>query len=307
MKVLFNFQEVSDAVEDGLLVPGPEITEIQRTMFKEAKKKDNKALFLLYQYVDDIHIEKIQNATTANEKGKKNHNEKEAYTTQEELKEEPLTHMVTNSVEHSYESWYLDSGCSNHMTSHKELLADFDLSRKNNVKFVDDSTLNVDGTSDVVILRNNGSNALIFDVLFIPGLKCNLLSIGQLVQKGFTSIMKDGQCELFDVEKRLILRSILTKSRTFEVNITTAKVQCFAAMESIEESWSWYCRYGHLNFKSLHQLGLANMVLGIPISTLPKKMCEVCLAGKQSRRSFKSHLSMRARGILLPLLMKSVG
>ncbi|XP_019462935.1 PREDICTED: uncharacterized protein LOC109361835 [Lupinus angustifolius] len=67
MKVLFNFQEVSDAIEDGLLVPGPDATEIQRTMFKEAKKKDNKALFLVHQCVDDTHFEKIQNANTAKE------------------------------------------------------------------------------------------------------------------------------------------------------------------------------------------------------------------------------------------------
>ncbi|XP_019438997.1 PREDICTED: uncharacterized protein LOC109344700 [Lupinus angustifolius] len=65
MKVLFNFQEVNEVVENGLVVPGPESTEIQITMFKEAKKKDNKALFLLHQCVDDTHFEKIQNAITA--------------------------------------------------------------------------------------------------------------------------------------------------------------------------------------------------------------------------------------------------
>ncbi|XP_019425045.1 PREDICTED: uncharacterized protein LOC109333918 [Lupinus angustifolius] len=171
------------------------------------------------------------------EKGKKNHNEKEAYTVQEELEEEPLTLMVTNSAEHSYESWYLDSGCSNHMTSHKEWLADFDPNKKNNVKLADDSTLKVDETEDVVILRKNGSSALISDVLFIPGLKYNLLSIGQLVQKGFTAIMKNGRCELFDAEKRLILRSKLTKNRTFQVNIRAVEVQYLDAMDSTKESW----------------------------------------------------------------------
>ncbi|XP_019451813.1 PREDICTED: uncharacterized protein LOC109353910 [Lupinus angustifolius] len=67
MKVLFNFQEVNKAVENGLVAPGPEATEIQRTMFKEAKKKNNKALFLLHQCVDDTHFEKIQNAITTKE------------------------------------------------------------------------------------------------------------------------------------------------------------------------------------------------------------------------------------------------
>ncbi|CAL0323999.1 unnamed protein product [Lupinus luteus] len=63
MNALFNFQEVSDVVEFGLPNLGPEVTEIQRAILKEARKKDNRALFLLHQCVDDIHFEKIQHAT----------------------------------------------------------------------------------------------------------------------------------------------------------------------------------------------------------------------------------------------------
>jgi len=32
------------------------------------KKKDNKALFLIHRYVDNVHFEKIQNATTTKER-----------------------------------------------------------------------------------------------------------------------------------------------------------------------------------------------------------------------------------------------
>ncbi|XP_019451906.1 PREDICTED: uncharacterized protein LOC109354004 [Lupinus angustifolius] len=158
------------------------------------------------------------------EKGKqKNLHDKEAFTTHEDPEVEPMTLMVTNPAEDAHlESWYLDSGCSNHMTSHKEWLIDFDSSRRSKVKFADDSTLKVEGAGDVVIMRNNGSKALISDVLFIPGMRYNLLSIGQLVQKRFTTMMGNGQVEVFDVKKRLILRSKLTKNRTFQVNIKAA-------------------------------------------------------------------------------------
>ncbi|XP_019438838.1 PREDICTED: uncharacterized protein LOC109344531 [Lupinus angustifolius] len=67
MKVLFSFQEISEVVEEGSHEPGPDATEVQRAIHKEVKKKDNKALFLIHQCVDDIHFEKIQNATTAKE------------------------------------------------------------------------------------------------------------------------------------------------------------------------------------------------------------------------------------------------
>ena len=35
--------------------------------------------------------------------------------------------------------WFLDSGCSNHMTGRKEWLADFDESKKSKVKLADNS------------------------------------------------------------------------------------------------------------------------------------------------------------------------
>lgn len=37
--------------------------------------------------------------------------------------------------------WFLDTGCSNHMTSHRVWLVDFDESKKSKVKLADDSSL----------------------------------------------------------------------------------------------------------------------------------------------------------------------
>ncbi|XP_019432745.1 PREDICTED: uncharacterized protein LOC109339711, partial [Lupinus angustifolius] len=67
MKVRFCFQEVSEVVEDEFLPLQTDATELQRANFKDAKKKDNKPLFLIHQCVDDVHFEKIQNATIAKE------------------------------------------------------------------------------------------------------------------------------------------------------------------------------------------------------------------------------------------------
>lgn len=39
---------------------------------------------------------------------------------------------------------------------------------------------------------------MIKDVLYVPGMKRNLLSVGQMVKRGSSVIMKDGALELFD-------------------------------------------------------------------------------------------------------------
>ncbi|MCI40913.1 retrovirus-related Pol polyprotein from transposon TNT 1-94, partial [Trifolium medium] len=41
--------------------------------------------------------------------------------------------------------WYLDSGCSTHMTGIRDWFSSFNQSHKNKVKFANDSTLNAEG------------------------------------------------------------------------------------------------------------------------------------------------------------------
>ena len=178
------------------------------------------------------------------DKKKKKHRDKEAHMAQEDYdydSSETLTLMVTTttrSVNSQEKSWYLDSGCSNHMTCHREWLINFDAEKKSKVTFADDNTLKVEGAEDVVILRIDGSKAVISNVLFVSEMKCNLLSIGQLVQKGFTVVMGNyGKIELFDVNKNLILRSKISKNRTFQVNMKAVDAQCLSAIKKDDKSW----------------------------------------------------------------------
>ncbi|BAT99490.1 hypothetical protein VIGAN_10093700 [Vigna angularis var. angularis] len=64
MRVLFRFQDVSDVVEGNGLELDLGASEDQKAA---VRRKDNKALFLIHQCVDDTHFEKIQNAITARE------------------------------------------------------------------------------------------------------------------------------------------------------------------------------------------------------------------------------------------------
>ncbi|XP_006595294.1 uncharacterized protein [Glycine max] len=66
-----------------------------------------------------------------------------------------LLMMTTNTEVGNDDTWYLDSGCSNHMTGHKEWLVSFDMKKKSKVKFVDNRVIEVEGTSDVLIQRKD--------------------------------------------------------------------------------------------------------------------------------------------------------
>lgn len=139
------------------------------------------------------------------------------------------------------------------MTSRKEWLTELDTSKKSKVRFADFRSVTAEGIGNVAIRRRDGKLALIKNVLYVPGMKCNLLSLGQLIERGFSVEMKNQSLKMYDSDHQLIMRAPLSNNRTFQVDIETTEVQCMAAMTS-DETWLWHSRYGHLNFKALQQL-----------------------------------------------------
>ena len=166
-------------------------------------------------------------------KGKQTKNsEEKANVAQDEVSDEDLVLLVATSdgTPHS-EAWYLDIGCSNHMTDHKEWLSDFDASRRLKIRLANSRTLAAEGKGNIVIQRKYGKATLIENVLFVPGMKCNLGSVRQLVEKGFSIITKHDFWKLFDTNQKPVLKSPLSKNRTFQANIRATEVHCLIATE----------------------------------------------------------------------------
>ncbi|XP_019432647.1 PREDICTED: uncharacterized protein LOC109339635 [Lupinus angustifolius] len=73
--------------------------------------------------------------------------------------EAPILLTVTTSQgNNNKEIWYVDSGCSNHMTCHRDWLVNFDSSKKSKVRFADNIMIQAEGIGDVVIKRRDGKN-----------------------------------------------------------------------------------------------------------------------------------------------------
>jgi hypothetical protein len=101
------------------------------------------------------------------------------------------------------EVWFLDSGCSNHMIGNKDWLYEFDENYKDSVRLGDDSRMNVVGRGNIKLCIN-GKIHVITSVFYIPGLKTNLLNIGQIQQKNVTIVFKNDLCKLYHDEKGLL-------------------------------------------------------------------------------------------------------
>ena len=67
MKVLFDYHDLLDVVENGVPALVGNANDVQRAAHRELKKKDNKALYFIHQGMSDEMFEKIERATTSAE------------------------------------------------------------------------------------------------------------------------------------------------------------------------------------------------------------------------------------------------
>ena len=133
----------------------------------------------------------------------------------------------------------------------------------------------------------------------MPDLRNNLLSIGQLQEKGLSILFQHGKCKVFHPENGLIMETRISSNRMFMLHAISqpTKSTCFHTVtEDIVHLW--HCRYGHLSFRGLNTLYQQSMVYGLPTMKTPTKLCQDFLVGKQSRASFPKKSTWRATQVL---------
>lgn len=148
--------------------------------------------------------------------------------------------------------WFLDSGCSNHMCCNRHWFSSFDGSFVETVRFGNCTRMAVKGQGTVKV-KINGILQIIADVYYVPGLKNNLISIGQLQERGLKVVFEDNECKVYHKRKGLIITSIMTRNRVFLVtghviSLDVSNESCHNIVDS-DLSHLWHCRFGHLSHK----------------------------------------------------------
>ncbi|GKC45934.1 retrovirus-related pol polyprotein from transposon TNT 1-94 [Tanacetum coccineum] len=91
------------------------------------------------------------------------------------------------------EAWYIESGCSHHMTGDKTKFKELDETVKSIVCLGDDKQLKIEGRGTVSVTPGKQAKH-IKDVHFAPNLAHILLSVGQLMESGHSILFDDGKC-----------------------------------------------------------------------------------------------------------------
>ncbi|KAJ9561066.1 hypothetical protein OSB04_006226 [Centaurea solstitialis] len=191
---------------------------------------------------------------------------------------------ATDSPSQDKGIWYLDSGCSRHMTGSKSVLSNYCEERGPAVTFGGNGKGQTRGygtlTNGVTTFKR---------VAYVEGLMHNLLSIGQLCDKNHKVSFSKKKCKVKNRRKEVILTGV-RHADIYIINMNTSTDNfCFVSRASSDTNWLWHKRLSHLNFKTINQLCINNLVVGLPDFRYTKvSLCSACEKGKQTRASFKS-------------------
>src|SRR3954467_2647419 len=183
-------------------------------------------------------------------------------------------------------SWYLDSGCSRHMTGRRSMFQDLVLKSGGEVKFGGDQKGKIIGSGTI----STGNSPSITNVLLLDGLAHNLLSISQLSDNGYDIIFNQKSCKSISQKDGSILFTGKRKNKIYKIDLQDLKNQKVTCLMSVsEEQWVWHRRLGHASLRKISQINKLNLVRGLPnLKYKSDALCEACQKGKFSKPAFKS-------------------
>jgi hypothetical protein len=162
-----------------------------------------------------------------------------------------LLHYSTLTGTIEYDMWIIDSGASRHMTGDQARLLNLNEKKTSyKVDLGDKTSYPVEGFGQASVKLKTGNNVHLSNVLYVPGLEKNLVSISFLEDKGNIIAFVDGK--VLSWHKDSIIENVrVIGSR--EGNLYRLLQQNEEALvhNKVNPNELWHRRYAHINYQAL--------------------------------------------------------
>lgn len=175
--------------------------------------------------------------------------------------------------------WYLDSGATAHMCNDKnafETLSERPISKistagKENITSCGIGTVRIN-----IKLRDKVESIKLTDVLYVPELRSNLLSVPVITEKKYEVKFTDNKAYIIRPNKSLAFIAI-RKDRMYVVKNVKGHEAFNVYSNSELKMKLWHERYGHLNHNDLKELSKQKRVHGLDLPLKNQDLrCQTC-------------------------------
>lgn len=173
--------------------------------------------------------------------------------------------------------WVLDSGCTDHMISDKDMFCELDKNDgpRTYVTFGDNSKGKVLGLGKVAITRDNS----IKNGMLVESLGYNLLSVSKLTDYGFNVLFTKVDCQVFRQDDYSM---VFTGVRRGDLDFTISPQPRTCLLAESSKGWLWHRRLGHVGMRNLDKLIKGDHISGVKDVIFDKdRLSSACQAGKQ--------------------------
>jgi len=195
--------------------------------------------------------------------------------------------------------WNPDTGATMHMTPHRHWFLSYS-PHVVAVRLANNSIVWSAGMGSVefepMFGEKCGQHIVFHDVLHVPALGGNLLSLLHLTRvKGYTITIEGTGIE-FHQNKQLLFTASVTERNVGYLNGRTIIPQSANSASTCPLDLTlWHRRCSHLNFDDVKRMHNRNLVTGMKMNsqTPPDPICEPCILGKQRRHNIPKTATRR--------------
>jgi hypothetical protein len=144
----------------------------------------------------------------------------------------------------------------------------------------------------------NGTVRHIRNVVYVPGIKKNLISVSTITDQNLKVEFFKNYCIVKDLLNHF--QTTTTRVRAgglYKLDVTSTTHHALTSI-AMPTDILWNQRYGHINHLDLLLLQKNNMVEGLPMLKNEKVACDGCALGKMHRDEFPSNLDKKKRDVL---------
>ena len=217
--------------------------------------------------------------------------------------EDPIICLMTkyrsaNAAEYS-DDWYIDSGCSNHMTFNKSVFSSYTPGAFGAVDLGNLNKARVAGAGDVIIpalYKGQNIRIKVQNVLHVPDLGYQLLSVPTWDMAGFLTIFGNQGCKVLNGKQPLVAGTL--RGGLYRLNTQIPHLSPKALISKSLKKW--HETLAHVNPYVIKQMKDSGLINSSEISNkeVEQFTCEGCIYGKGHRAPIPKKSESKSKQIL---------